>query len=120
MNNHDELIERKALADFVNRLAGDYVENWVGEQIAEAWQKDKIALRDQQAAIETANLRRVESETTLWKEIQKLLDAKNKAYERIAELENAIRRALKRKGSSHPNALAAVNILEKALENPNE
>ena len=40
--------------------------------------------------------------------------------ERIAELETAIRRALKRKGSSHPNALAAVNILEKALENPNK
>ena len=52
MSDSSELIERKALADFVNRLAGDYVENWVGEQIAEAWQKDKIALRDQQAVID--------------------------------------------------------------------
>ena len=52
------------------------------------------ALRDQQAAIETANLRRAESETTLWKEIQKLLNAKNKAYERIAELEAALQKIL--------------------------
>lgn len=40
--------------------------------------------------------------------------------QRIAELETAIRRALKRKGSSHPNALAAVNILERALKKADE
>ncbi|MBE0526962.1 MAG: hypothetical protein IH631_08465 [Candidatus Thorarchaeota archaeon] len=34
---------------------------------------------------------------------------------RIANLKTAIRRALKRRGSKHPNAVAAVNILEKAL-----
>ena len=42
------------LANWINSLAGDYVENWVGEQIAEVWQKDKDRIAELELKIETA------------------------------------------------------------------
>ena len=36
-----EKIKMSDLAKYINDLAGDYVENWVGEQLAAEWQKDR-------------------------------------------------------------------------------
>jgi len=32
------------LSKWINDLAGDYVESWVGEQIAAAWEQDKATI----------------------------------------------------------------------------
>lgn len=33
--------EQETIAKWVNDLAGDYIESWVGDMVAEAWIKDK-------------------------------------------------------------------------------
>ena len=38
------------LSDWINELAGDYVEGWVGEMIADEWQKDKDRIKELRAA----------------------------------------------------------------------
>jgi len=37
------------LAKWINELAGDYVEDWVGHQLAEAWQEDKDKIAELEA-----------------------------------------------------------------------
>jgi len=40
------------LAKYINELAGDYVENWVGEQLADEWQNDKDKIERLQARVD--------------------------------------------------------------------
>lgn len=41
----------KELGDWINSLAGDYVEDWVGHQVAEDWMKDKTKLAELEAQL---------------------------------------------------------------------
>ena len=39
------------LAKWINELAGEYVEDWVGHQIAEGWQKDRDKITELEAEL---------------------------------------------------------------------
>jgi len=44
-------------AKWINELAGNYVESWVGEQVADEWQKEVVNLQHKIAELEAENQR---------------------------------------------------------------
>lgn len=78
--------EHAALAGWIRELAGEYVESWVGDMIAEEWMKDRQRIRE----LEEWQRQMVE------KVAEKSLDGYHELGRRAADAENRLDESLRR------------------------
>ena len=86
-------------AKWINELAGEYVEDWVGEQVADVWQKEVVNL---QARIE-------ELEADVGSLITRIADERSKTLEQMRN------ERIKELGSEIATQQARIEALEPLL-----